>query len=252
MTYSVKKLARLANVSVRTLHYYDTIGLLTPKRVAGNNYREYGEAELLKLQQILFFRELDFPLEEIKRILNEPGFDMLAALRDQKRLIEMRKNRLLNLMKTIERTMKKIQNETTMEDKELYGNFSKEEMDEYAREAKARWGNTEAYKESQERTKNWTKEDYARVAKAGDELMKKIASHMALGAASPEVQALIAEHYNSLRTFYEPNLEMYVGLANMYVDDPRFRATFERYDKDLPQFMRDAMLAYVEKQKTGK
>jgi MerR family transcriptional regulator, thiopeptide resistance regulator len=251
MSYTVQQLAKLSGISVRTLHYYDQMGLLKPLRVKKNGYRHYEENELLKLQQILFFRELEFPLEDIKRIMKSPTFDMKEALRDQKALIELKKKRLDGLMKTIDKTIKKINNNTPMDDKDLYDNLNKKEMQEYAAEAKERWGNTEAYKQSQERVKKMTKEDWARVKKAGDELMREIAASYESGedAKSSAAQALIARHYDGLRTFYEPNLQMYRGLAEMYVADPRFAAFYEKYAKGLAVFMHDAMIHYADTHK---
>ncbi len=248
MPYSVKQLAQLAGVTVRTLHHYDRIGLLRPVRSAGNNYRRYGETELLTLQQILFFRELDFPLAEIARIVSSPGFDMRAALRDQRRLLALKQKRLTGLMRTIDKTIQKMDRENSMEDKELYGGFSMEEMERYTEEAKRRWGQTEAWKQSQERTAHWTKADYKRVAEEGVKFTKIVASHMGEDPASAPVQTLIAQHYDALRTFYEPNLVMYRGLAEMYVQDPRFRAYYEKIAPGLAQFMRDAMVAYCDAQ----
>jgi DNA-binding transcriptional MerR regulator len=211
MAYTVKQLAKLAQVSVRTLHHYDAIGLLKPARVEANGYRQYGEAELLKLQQILFFRELDFPLGEIKRILNAPDFDMKAALADQKEMLALKRKRLTGLLKTIDQTLLKLNQKITMNDQDLYSSFDSGEMNKYAEEAKQRWGHTEAYRQSQERTKKYTKEDWARIAKENDDLMKEIVAVSDHNPASPEVQKLMSRHYDGLRRFYEPALEMYRG-----------------------------------------
>lgn len=246
MSYSVLQLAKLAGVTVRTLHHYDRIGLLTPARKERNKYREYGEAELLKLQQIMFFRELDFPLEEIKAILSNPNFDILSALTEHRKLISLKRNRMSGLLKTIDKTIKKINKEKPMDDHELYGGFSKEKAEEYATEAKERWGHTDVYKQSQERAKKLTKEDWARMSEESDAILKAIVANMDKGPKSTEVQEQIAKHYNSLRAFYEPNVDLYRGLADMYVADERFAANYEKYHKDLPQFMRDAMHAYAD------
>ena len=246
MTYTVQQLADLAGVTTRTLHHYDEIGLLSPARKSSNGYRQYGEKELLKLQQIMFFRELEFPLKEIEKILGNPRFDMATALLDHRKLIEIKKKQMNDLLKTIDKTLNKINHENSMDDKELYGGFSKEEADAYAKEAKERWGHTEAYRQSQERVKKLTKEDWARMSTETDSILTEIVRNMDKGPASPEVQAQIAKHYASLRAFYEPNLGMYRGLANMYVDDKRFAAFYEKYHKDLPVFMRDAMFAYCD------
>lgn len=247
MSYTVQQLADLAGVSVRTLHYYDEVGLLNPARIQSNGYRHYEEAELLRLQQILFFRELDFSLEEIKRILSSPRFDMKAALRDQKKLIQLKRNRLDGLIKTIDKTIKKINKKINMQDEELYGNFSKEEMDKYAEEAKQKWGHTEAFKQSQERVKKMGKAGLAKIIKEAGELTQEIATAMAKGddPKSEAVQKLIARHYNGLRAFYEPNLKMYRSMAKMYVDDPRFKANYENVAKGLAEFMKDGMIEFA-------
>lgn len=238
---------------MRTLHHYDAIGLLTPARAQRNGYRHYDEKDLLTLQQILFFKELDFPLEEIKRILATPGFNRAEALRDQRKLIELKQKRLGRLIKTIDKTIQTITNQTTMHDNELYDDFSTEEEDQYTKEAKERWGNTETYKQSQERYGKLTKAEKDKLKVDADIWMRHVASQMRQhGPTSATAQELIAQHYNNLRTFYEPNLEMYKGLAEMYVADPRFAAYYEKYAEGLAQWMHDAMIEYVETQEAKK
>jgi DNA-binding transcriptional MerR regulator len=247
MPYSVQQLAELAGVSVRTLHHYDTVGLLRPARQAKNGYRQYGEEELLKLQQILFFRELEFPLEDIKQILHDPKFNMRVALHEQRELIELKKKRLSKLLKTIDQTLKKLNQETTMQDKDLYVGLSKEEEEKYAAEAKERWGHTNAYKQSQERYGKLSDAEKQKIGQAGQDLVKNIANHMVDGPKSDVVQKLIAQHYEALRVFYDPNTQMYRGLAEMYVTDPRFAAFYEKFTPGLAQFMRDAMVEFCDR-----
>lgn len=245
MRYTVQQLADLAGVTVRTLHHYDEIKLLSPARQS-NGYRDYGEPELLRLQQILFFRELEFPLEDIAKILTKPSFDMSAALTQHRAQIEQKQKRLTGLIGTIDKTLLKLSGKKEMSDDELFDAFLEKHDKEYAAEAEARWGNTDAWKQSQERTKNFSKDDFKRIAKAGDELMKQIAATIDSGPASGATQALISKHYEALRTFYDPSPELYRGLGQMYVDDHRFRAYFEKYDKRLPEFMRDAMKIFAD------
>ncbi len=249
MTYSINQLAKLAGVSIRTLHYYDEVGLLTPTRLEHNGYRQYDEAQLLRLQQIMFFRELDFPLEQIKKIIDSPHFDMRTALTEQKHLIKIKRYRLDRLIATIDKTIKKLNNELNMDDQELYGNFSKAEMEKYTEEARQRWGNTDAFKQSHDRVKKMGKAGLAKILKESGELTQQIAAAMknGLDPKSETVQELIARHYAGLRAFYEPNLELYKGLANMYVDDPRFKANYEKVADGLAEFMRDGMLCFIEK-----
>ncbi len=137
-----------------------------------------------------------------------------------------------------------------MQDKELYGNYTKEEMDKYAQEAKQRWGHTEAFKQSQERVKKMGKAGLAQVMKEAGELNQEIVAAMTIGRSpkSAEVQELIARHYNGLRHFYEPNLQMYRSMAKMYVDDPRFKANYENIAPGLAEFMRDAMICFADTQ----
>jgi DNA-binding transcriptional MerR regulator len=250
MSYSVQQLADLAGISVRTLHHYDTVGLLKPARQEKNGYRQYGEEELLKLQQILFFRELEFPLAEIHKIMLDPHFNMQVALRDQRELIELKKKRLTKLLKTIDQTMKKLNQETAMTDKDLYVGLSKEDEANYTAEAKERWGHTDAWKQSQERYGKLSDAEKQKIGQAGHDLVKEIASHMPDGAKSEVVQKLIGQHYEALRTFYDPNTQMYRGLAEMYVGDPRFAAFYEKFTPGLAQFMCDAMVEFCDRAET--
>jgi DNA-binding transcriptional MerR regulator len=252
MKYTVAQLAKISGVSVRTLHYYDEVNLLNPKRNSTNDYRYYENEELLRLQQILFFKELDFPLNKIKKILLSSTFDMKAVLRDQKKLIEIKKNRLNKLIKTIDKTINSINKKTNMNDNEIYDGFSKEELEAWNKEAKERWGNTPQYKQSVGKYESLTREQKLEMKKAGEDLMREFVRNMPKGPKSPEVQALVQKHYDALKFFYEPNLEMYRGLADMYVGyqgDTRFRAYFEKHDPKLPEFMRDAIYEFCESNK---
>lgn len=249
MPYTVNKLAKIAGVSVRTLHYYDEVGLLKPAIVQENGYRMYEERELLLLQQILFFRELDFSVEEIKRIMSAPTFDLRQALHDQRALIELKRKRLAGLIKTIDSTIQKLDQPTPMNDQdrqELYDTFGEDTIKKYADEVKQKWGNTEAYKQSMERASKMTKEDYEKYKHDSDVFMKNVAATMDKGATSPEFQALIAEHFKSLSTWYEPNFEMYRGLAKMYVEDPRFTAYYENYREGLAKVFSEGMMYFID------
>ncbi len=246
MSYTINQLAKIANVSVRTLHHYDAVGLLRSGRNDKNKYREYLEADLLKLQQILFFRELDFKLEDIKSILENPLFDVGAALKDHKQMILLKRKRLDGLLMTIDKTINKVTNKKNMKDEELYDSFTKEEMEKLATEAKERWGNTPQYKESEKKMRSITKEQMDVIKKEGDDISKRAAALMGSDARSPEVQAVIAMHYKHLSNFYTPTPEMYRGLAEMYISDTRFTQHFENYATGLAQFMHDAMIVFVE------
>lgn len=248
-SYSIKELSDLAGVSRRTLKHYDQIGLLKPKRQGTGDYRRYTKEELLRLQQILFFRELDFTLADIAKMMNSPRFDIRKSLEDHRALIEIRRDRLGALIETIDKTINGLTNKKhTMTDQDLYSSFSKEEEQKYAAEAKERWGNTEAYKQSQERYGKMSEREKEKVMIEGDALMKEIAKAFKAGesATGDAVQKLIAKHYEGLRVFYDPNPELYRGLGEMYVSDERFGAFFDKYASGLAAFMRDAMAMYAD------
>lgn len=247
MSYNINQLAKIAEISVRTLHHYDDIGLLTSSRNIKNQYRIYEEKDLLKLQQILFFRELDFKLEDIKKILENPKFDIANALKDHKQMILLKRKRLDELLKTIDKTINKVTNKKNMKDKELYGGFTKEEIEKYQEEAKEKWGDTEAYKQSTERVKKMGKDGLNKVLEESGKLTMEIAYTMKKGLApeSTEVQKLIARHYDGLRAFYEPTKEIYAGLAKMYVEDERFKKNYGDVAQGLAQFMQDGMLFFI-------
>ncbi len=244
MNYTVKQLAKTAGVSVRTIHYYDEIGLLKPAFVKENGYRGYGEAELLKLELILFFKELDFPLEEIVRIMTSPNFDTMAALTDQKKYLELKEAKVKRQIVTINKAINNPRGAeiimqtttTTIQDK----------MEEYKKEAKARWGNTDAYKQSKERTAHWTKADYDRIAESTKTLTQELADTMDNGFDSPEFQALVDQHHQGIEVFYDCSPEMYRGLASMYVTDPRFKDFYDKFRPGLAEALQKAINYYCD------
>ncbi len=246
-TYGVRELARLAGVSVRTLHHYDQIGLLTPSSRTAAGYRQYGADDLMRLQQILFFKELDVPLGEIRAILDDPEFDQIAALEQHRRLLQMRSERLAQLLKTVDKTIQKLTEDTmTLTNEELYEGFSKEQIESYESEARERWGSTDAYKESRKRVGNMSKAQWNAVKDQGDEATWLMAGLMGRDPADPEVQAAIAKHHAWIENFYTASAEMYAGLGQMYVEDERFRASYDAYAPGLADFMRDAMAIYAD------
>jgi DNA-binding transcriptional MerR regulator len=246
MEYTVKQLAKLAGISVRTLHYYDEIGLLEPSYVKPNGYRCYGKAELMKLQQILFFRELEFSLEQIAEIFEAPDFDAAEALADQRKLLAMKRARLDRLMATIDTTLKAIREETDMAAEEMYGSFSKEQMEEMKQEVQEKWGSKQL-DQSEQRTKNWKSADYKRVEAEGKAIVERIASLMDRGPDDDEVQEQIALYFKHISIFYDCTSEIFRGLGGMYVTDQRFADYFRKYDDGLPEFMRQAMAAYCDR-----
>lgn len=247
MAYTIKKLAEMAGVSVRTLHHYDAIGLVVPAARSASGYRLYGEPELLRLQAVLFYRELDLGLEAIGRILDEPGYEAIAALESQDRLLAARAERLSKLRNTIGRTISRLRGETMLSDEELYEGFAREDVEKIKAEARERWGSTEAYAESQRRVGRMGKADLDRVKTEGAAIDAAAAAAMAAGQdpASAAVQAIMARKYKHLRAFYEPSKEIFAGLGRMYVEDERFRANYEKLAPGLADYLRKAMEAYA-------
>ncbi len=248
MTYTVNQLAKLAGISVRTLHYYDEIGLLKPSFAKANGYRCYGEKQLVKLQQILFFRELEFPLEKIKQIMQSPRFDSVAALADQQKLLELKQKKIERLIKTITKTIQSLKGGGYMNNDDKYSAFNDPTYQKYKEEVEQRWGNTEAYKQSIERVGKMSKVELDRVKAEAEEITQSTATLQIQGFSptSPEVQKQINRFYRHLHNFYDPSYEMFKGLGQMYVDDPRFTAVYEKHAKGFAKYMRDAMAFYAD------
>lgn len=246
MPYTVRQLARLANISARTLHHYHAIGLLKPSFIAKNGYRQYEEPELIRLQQILFFRELDFPLADIKRMLERADFDEKQALADHKKLLKLKRARLDGLIKTIDKTVNTMTSNKKIVDDELYDAFKDEDIKHYQEEVKQRWGHSDAYKQSMARVSKMPKKEMDKLKTDGKAFTKQLADSMDKGPRHPDVQALIAKHHDGIKFFYDCPLEMYRNLGQMYVDDPRFTAYYDKFRPGLAAFVRDAIVVYCE------
>jgi DNA-binding transcriptional MerR regulator len=246
MGYAVGAVARMTGVTVRTLHHYDEIGLLSPGERTAAGYRQYSEADLERLHQILTYRELGFRLEEIATILADPEADPMGHLRRQHALLRERTERLRKMVEAIEFMMEAQQMgiQLTAEERfELFGDFNPEE---YEAEAEQRWGGTEAFRESQRRTASYRKEDWERVKAESDQVYRRLAEAMTAGvpADSPRAMDLAEEHRGHIsRWFYDCSYEIHRGLGEMYVTDQRFTATIDRYAPGLAGYLRDAIVA---------
>jgi DNA-binding transcriptional MerR regulator len=243
--FTVKQLANLAGVSARTLHYYDEIGLLKPDRNPENGYRIYARPALLRLQQILFLRELGFSLEAIQGILDQPGFDLLPALEQHRQALKERQERLERLLLTVERTILHLRGGIEMDNKELFEGFSEEKQKEYEEEVRQRFGEEKLH-QSQQRWGSYSEERRRQIMEEGGENYRLLVAAMPYGPASPQAQEGVARWHQHLRYFYEPTTEILLGLADGYNDDPRFAAFFERIHPDLADFMRQAIKIYCE------
>lgn len=246
MGYPVGGVARLAGVTVRTLHHYDEIGLLSPSGRSGAGYRRYDDADLERLQQIMYYRELGFPLEEIAEIIDDPGADPASHLRRQHGLLSERVARLQKMINAIEFAMEADKvgiNLTPQERFEVFGDF---DPDGYEQEARERWGGTDAYKESGRRVSRYTKADWLAIKEQSEDWGRRIAELMDSGAAagSPQAKELAEEHRRHIsQWYYECTYEIQTGLAEMYLADERFMATYEAIKPGLTVFLHDAILA---------
>jgi DNA-binding transcriptional MerR regulator len=248
-TRTVRQLAKLAGVSVRTLHHYDQIKLLRPSARTDAGYRLYGDADALRLQQILFYRELDVPLAEIQVILDRPGFDQVEALRDHRRMLTERAERLARLLRTVDRTIAKLTGEDTMPltDEDIYEGFSPEErakLKGYEAEAADHWGELAA--ESGRRVRQMTKAQWQAIQQEGGAVTQRMAELMGRPVGDADIQAAIARQHAWIENFYPCPAEIFRGLGQMYVDDPRFAANYEKVKPGLAVFMRDAMMYYAD------
>ena len=244
MKLHIKEFAKLTGVSVRTLHYYDDIGLLKPAAVdEQNGYRFYDEACLARMQEVMFYRELDFPLKEIGAILSAPDYDKQAALYAQKRLLTLKKDRLERLISALDDAMKG--EEVSM--KTFDNSEFETQRAQYAEEAKAKWGGTSAYRESIEKTKGYSKEKWNAVTDGMDALMAEFAQCKADGFApeSPEAQALVKRWQDYITEhFYNCTKEILAGLGEMYTADERFTANIDKHGEGTAEFMRAAIGVY--------
>ncbi|HSN75740.1 MAG TPA: MerR family transcriptional regulator [Anaerolineae bacterium] len=244
--YTVRQLAKLAGVTVRTLHHYDQIGILRPSARTAAGYRLYGEADLLRLQQIMLYKELDIPLDQIREILDDPRFDPVQALRSHRQTLQARAARLETLLHTVDKTIAKLTEDTTMmTDEELYAGFTKEQAERYRREAREMW-DPDFVEATEQRVRKMSKAQWAAVGQQGEEATQLVASLMGRSPDDPAVQAAIAQHHAWIENFYPAPAELYRGLGQMYVEHPEFRAFYEKYRPGLADFMQAAMAHYAD------
>jgi MerR family transcriptional regulator, thiopeptide resistance regulator len=246
MSLTVGAVARLAGVTVRTLHHYDEIGLLGASGRSEAGYRRYGDADVERLQRILFYRELGFGLEQIRNVMTDGDADAVAHLRRQHAMLLDRIERLKRMAAAVEKAMEARTmgiNLTPEERLEVFGDFDPEE---HAAEAEERWGGTDAYRESQRRVARYTKGDWERIKAQGQAAVEQVVAAMNAGkpADSPEAMAGAEAHRKQIdEAFYECSYELHLGLAEMYIADARFTATYERIAPGLAQYLHDAIEA---------
>lgn len=239
----VKEVADLVGVSVRTLHHYDEIGLLVPDQTTESGYRVYSDENLETLQQILFFKELGFPLKKIREILENPSFDRKEALEIQRNMLLEKRKRLNKMIETVEKTIQHMKGEIHMSNQEKFEGFDFSH-NPYEQEARERWGD-KAVDEANEKAKNMTAVDEEQF----NNIYRNLATLRHLSPQSKEAQAGIHEWFVFLNKLGNYSLEAFKGLGQMYIDDERFTKNIDQFGDGLALFMRDAMAVYADTNK---
>jgi len=248
--YAVGEAARLAHVTVRTLHHYDELGLLVPSARSEAGYRLYAQADLERLHEILLFRELGFSLEAIRGLLDEPPRDRREALEAQRAVLMERVRKTHAVIRAVDAALEALKGDGPMDTTKLFEGFGEFDHAKYEDEARQRWGETEAYKESARRTKRYKAQDWAAIQAEGNDILTAFARLMAEGKKPTEDEAAdVAERHRLHigRWFYPCDHAMHEGLGEMYLADPRFAAFFEKQASGLTEYVVAAIRANGER-----
>ncbi len=250
MEYTVHKLGKLAGVSTRTLRYYDEIGLLRPARINSSGYRIYGAAEVDRLQQILFYRELGVSLDNIRDIVTSPSFDGRKALANHHEKLLEKREQLNQLIANVEKTLAVTEGRTTMSDKEKFEGFKQKLINEnemkYGKEIREKYGD-ETVEKSNRKLKNMTQEQYEEVTRLSENVTKKLQEAFKTGDPAGELAQEAADLHRRWLSYYWDSYskEAHAGLAQMYVDDERFTAYYDKEQPGTAKFLRDAIFIYT-------
>ncbi|MFE4521860.1 MerR family transcriptional regulator [Cytobacillus firmus] len=253
MEYTVQKLAQLAGVSSRTLRYYDEIGILKPARTNSSGYRIYGQKEVDRLQQILFYRELGISLDQIKEIITAPAFDAADALKEHREKLLEKRKQLDLLITNVEKTIASAEGRTTMSDKEKFEGFKKKMIEDnekqYGNEIREKYGE-ETVEKSNAKLMNMTREEHEAVVKLAEEINSTLEQAMEKGDPAGELAQKAAGLHKQWITYYwsEYSKEAHAGLAEMYVADERFKAYYDKVRPGAAEFLRDAIKIYTGQQ----
>jgi DNA-binding transcriptional MerR regulator len=251
MAYTVKKLAKLSGVSIRTLHFYDEIGLLKPAYYGDNKYRYYEVEQLLLLQQILFFRELNVPLNEIQRIICSNDFDQIQALTSHRQVLQQGLDRAEQLIKTIDKTIAHLRGKSKMNDEEIYCGFDsikQKEMEEFLIQGMGKPAE-DLIAESNEKIKHLKKEDFAKMKQETDELCKEFASAIEneRSPSSAEVQKLVNKHYEKFKRFYTPTKDIFIKVNTMETEHPEYKKYYAMIHPKFAEFFLEAINIFAER-----
>ncbi len=247
MAYTVGEVAKMAHVSVRTLHHYDDVGVLSPSDRSEAGYRLYTDGDLATLQQALFYRELGFGLNEIRDLLADPAFDRREALLGQRELVAAQLSRFEAMLGLIDKTLIALQGGLNMTNSEMFEVFGEGfDPSEYEVEVQQRWGDTDAYKQSAKRANRYTKDDWARFKAESDANSTRMVELFDARVKPDDPLAMdVAEEARLLidRWFYPLSRGMHVHLGEMYVADPRFKQNYDKQREGLAQWLSDAIKA---------
>ena len=245
--YSIKELADLAGTTTRTLRYYGELGLLEPAEIGENGYRYYHRANLFTLQQILFFRELDVPLKQIKTIMDQPNFQLLPALKNHHRAIQQKIHRYEKLLDTVQSTIQDLEGGREMRESEYFNGF---EEKQYQEEAWERWGKTPQYQESMRKWSSYSSDEQERIKQMGEDIIRRmVTENPQARPGDPEIQKAVGDYYHYLnRYFYSCDVAFLRSLADMWVEDPRFAINYERIREGGAQFVRQAVHHFCDRQ----
>jgi len=244
--FTVGELSKLTGVTVRALHHYDEIGLVRPSHRTAAGYRLYDDDDVLRLQQVLLFRELGLPLHEIAAVLDDPDYRRDDVLRRHREVLVAKRARLDAMVAALDAALNQHQKGIAMQPDDVKSLFDGFDPAQYEDETKEKWGDTEAFQESTRRTKRYGKAEWDAIKREGDAIYRRLAELMAGGAApaDPRVVAAAEEHRAHItKWFYPCSKEIHRGLGEMYVADPRFTANLDNYAPGFARFLRDAFAA---------
>lgn len=251
MEYTIQKLGHLASISTRTLRYYDEIGILKPARINSSGYRIYGQFEVDQLQQILFYRELGLQLDQIKQIITSPSFDSVHALKQHREQLQNKRRQLDLLIVNVDKTIVSAEGRIMMSDQEKFEGFKQKVIDDnekkYGKEIREKYGD-DTVNQSNAKLKNMTQEQHEQVTRLAEEVKDTLAQAFKQGDPAGELAQKAADLHKQWLTFYwnQYSKEAHAGLAQMYVDDERFKAYYDAEQPGTAEFLRDAILIYTQ------
>ncbi|WAA10998.1 MerR family transcriptional regulator [Fervidibacillus albus] len=246
MEYTVQQLAKIAGISARTLRYYDEIDLLKPARINSSGYRIYGRREVDRLQQILFYRELGVSLERIKAIVSNPSFDKISALKEHREKLLMKRNEIDKLLTNIDNTLLEFEGGRKMTDRERFEGFKKalveENENQYGKEAREKFGDQKV-EDANKKLLNMSENDYETITELTEQINETLARALQTGDPAGDLAQKTARLHKQWLTFYwgDYSKKAHAGIADLYVEDERFKAYYEKVAPGAAQFLREAI-----------